>query len=72
MINDLPEHEDEWLGFRTFSSRLFTSYWTFKKRYKNVFYSFGHHHLGWTLEQYREDNFKNDFRRKNKFEFRTS
>ena len=48
MINDLPEHEDEWLGFRP-SLPDFLPVIGPSKNYKNVFYSFGHHHLGWTL-----------------------
>ena len=48
MLGDLPEHEDEWLGFRPtlpdFLPGLGPS-----KNYKNIFYCFGHHHLGWTL-----------------------
>ena len=48
MLNDLPEHEDEWLGFRP-SLPDFLPVIGPSKNYKNVFYSFGHHHLGWTL-----------------------
>ena len=48
MLGDLPDHEDEWLGFRPtlpdFSPVMGPS-----KNHKNVFYCFGHHHLGWTL-----------------------
>ena len=48
MMGDLPEHEDEWLGFR----HTLPDYLPVigpSKKYKNVFYCFGHHHLGWTL-----------------------
>tara|TARA_B100000700_G_C14980990_1_gene826385 strand:- start:128 stop:1372 length:1245 start_codon:yes stop_codon:yes gene_type:complete len=49
MINGLPpEHKDEWLGFRP-SLPDFLPIIGPSKNYKNVFYSFGHHHLGWTL-----------------------
>ena len=48
MLGDLPEHEDEWLGFRP-STPDFLPVMGPSKNYKNVFYSFGHHHLGWTL-----------------------
>ncbi len=48
MLNNLPEHEDEWLGFRP-SLPDFLPVMGPSKNYKNVFYCFGHHHLGWTL-----------------------
>jgi len=48
MFGDLPEHEDEWLGFRP-SLPDFLPVMGPSKNYKNVFYCFGHHHLGWTL-----------------------
>ena len=48
MLGDLPEHEDEWLGFRP-STPDFLPVIGPSKKYKNIFYSFGHHHLGWTL-----------------------
>jgi len=48
MLGDLPEHEDEWLGFRP-SLPDFLPVIGPSKNHKNVFYSFGHHHLGWTL-----------------------
>ena len=48
MLNDLPEHEDEWLGFRP-SLPDFLPVMGPSKNYKNIFYCFGHHHLGWTL-----------------------
>jgi glycine/D-amino acid oxidase-like deaminating enzyme len=48
MLGDLPEHEDEWLGFRP-SLPDFLPVIGPSKNYKNVFYCFGHHHLGWTL-----------------------
>ena len=48
MLGDLPEHEDEWLGFRP-SLPDFLPVIGPSKNHKNVFYCFGHHHLGWTL-----------------------
>ena len=48
MLDGLPEHEDEWLGFRP-SLPDFLPVLGPSKNYKNIFYSFGHHHLGWTL-----------------------
>ena len=48
MLGDLPEHEDEWLGFRP-TLPDFLPVMGPSKKYKNVFYCFGHHHLGWTL-----------------------
>ena len=48
MLDGLPEHEDEWLGFRPTLPDYLPVLGP-SKNYKNVFYSFGHHHLGWTL-----------------------
>ncbi len=48
MLGDLPDHEDEWLGFRP-SLPDFLPVMGPSKNHKNVFYCFGHHHLGWTL-----------------------
>ena len=48
MLDDLPDHEDEWLGFRP-SMPDFLPVMGPSKNHKNVFYCFGHHHLGWTL-----------------------
>jgi len=49
LLNDLPDHhEDEWLGFRPTLPDYLPVIGP-SKNYKNVFYSFGHHHLGWTL-----------------------
>ena len=48
MMGDLPEHEDEWLGFRPTLPDYLPVIGPSKK-YKNVFYCFGHHHLGWNL-----------------------
>ncbi len=48
MLDALPEHEDEWLGFRPTLPDYLPVIGP-SKNYKNVFYSFGHHHLGWTL-----------------------
>ena len=51
MIEGIPndeDHEDEWLGFRP-TLPDFLPVIGPSKNYENVFYSFGHHHLGWTL-----------------------
>ena len=48
MVDGLAEHEDEWLGFRP-TLPDFLPIIGPSKHYENVFYSFGHHHLGWTL-----------------------
>tara|TARA_B100000674_G_C37906166_1_gene946240 strand:+ start:264 stop:1511 length:1248 start_codon:yes stop_codon:yes gene_type:complete len=51
MIDGIPQnedHEDEWLGFRP-TLPDFLPIIGPSKNYKNVYYSFGHHHLGWTL-----------------------
>ena len=48
MLGDLPDHKDEWLGFRP-TLPDFLPVMGPSKNYKNVFYCFGHHHLGWTL-----------------------
>jgi glycine/D-amino acid oxidase-like deaminating enzyme len=48
MMGDLPEHEDEWLGFRPTLPDYLPVIGPSKKN-RNVFYCFGHHHLGWTL-----------------------
>ena len=48
LFPDLSEHQDEWLGFRP-SLPDFLPVMGRSKNYKNLFYSFGHHHLGWTL-----------------------
>jgi D-hydroxyproline dehydrogenase len=48
MLGDLPEHDDEWLGFRP-TLPDFLPVIGPSKNHKNVFYCFGHHHLGWTL-----------------------
>jgi glycine/D-amino acid oxidase-like deaminating enzyme len=48
MMGDLPGHEDEWLGFRPTLPDYLPVIGPSKK-HKNVFYCFGHHHLGWTL-----------------------
>jgi len=47
-LDGLPEHKDEWLGFRPSLPDMLPVIGV-SKNYKNVFYSFGHHHLGWTL-----------------------
>ncbi len=48
MLDGLPEHHDEWLGFRP-TLPDFLPVIGPSKNHKNIFYSFGHHHLGWTL-----------------------
>ena len=49
LLDGLPEdHTDEWLGFRPTLPDYLPVIGP-SKNYKNVFYSFGHHHLGWTL-----------------------
>ena len=48
LLDGLPEHEDEWLGFRP-TLPDYLPVLGASKNYKNVYYSFGHHHLGWTL-----------------------
>ena len=48
LLDGLPDHEDEWLGFRP-TLPDFLQVIGPSKNYDNVFYSFGHHHLGWTL-----------------------
>jgi len=48
MMGNLPDHQDEWLGFRPTLPDYLPVIGPSKK-YKNVFYCFGHHHLGWTL-----------------------
>jgi len=44
----LSKHEDEWLGFRP-TLPDFLPIIGPSKNHKNLFYCFGHHHLGWTL-----------------------
>ena len=48
LFPELSNHSDEWLGFRP-SLPDFLPVMGPSKKYKNLFYSFGHHHLGWTL-----------------------
>ncbi len=48
LFPELQKHEDEWLGFRP-TLPDFLPVIGPSKKYKNLFYSFGHHHLGWTL-----------------------
>jgi len=48
LLPDLKEHDDEWLGFRP-TLPDFLPVLGPSKNCKNLFYSFGHHHLGWTL-----------------------
>ena len=49
LLDGLPDHhEDEWLGFRPTLPDYLPVIGP-SKNYNNVFYSFGHHHLGWTL-----------------------
>jgi len=48
LFPELKEHHDEWLGFRP-TLPDFLPVIGPSKNHKNLFYSFGHHHLGWTL-----------------------
>ncbi len=48
LFPELDKHEDEWLGFRPTLPDFLPVLGPSKKN-KNLFYSFGHHHLGWTL-----------------------
>ena len=48
LFPELTEHHDEWLGFRP-TLPDFLPVIGPSKNYKNLFYAFGHHHLGWTL-----------------------
>ena len=50
LFSELKEKKyyDEWLGFRP-TLPDFLPVIGPSKKYKNLFYSFGHHHLGWTL-----------------------
>ena len=48
LFPELGKHEDEWLGFRP-SLPDYLPVIGPSKNHKNLFYSFGHHHLGWTL-----------------------
>ena len=48
LLPELKDHYDEWLGFRP-TLPDFLPVMGPSKNHKNLFYSFGHHHLGWTL-----------------------
>ena len=48
LFPELQKHEDEWLGFRP-TLPDFLPVIGPSKNHKNLFYCFGHHHLGWTL-----------------------
>ena len=48
LFPELSEHCDEWLGFRP-TLPDYLPVMGPSKNHKNLFYSFGHHHLGWTL-----------------------
>ena len=48
LFPELTEHHDEWLGFRP-TLPDFLPVMGPSKNHENLFYSFGHHHLGWTL-----------------------
>ena len=48
LLPELKDHYDEWLGFRP-TLPDFLPVIGPSKNNKNLFYSFGHHHLGWTL-----------------------
>jgi len=48
MISNLPYPYDSWMGFRP-TLPDFIPVIGESKHYENIFYAFGHHHLGWTL-----------------------
>jgi D-amino-acid dehydrogenase len=48
LFPELTTHYDEWLGFRPTLPDYLPVIGP-SKNHKNLFYSFGHHHLGWTL-----------------------
>ena len=48
LLPQLGKHEDEWLGFRPTLPDFLPIIGPSLKN-KNIIYSFGHHHLGWTL-----------------------
>jgi len=48
LFPNLLKHDDEWLGFRP-TLPDFLPVIGASKNYKNLYYAFGHHHLGWTL-----------------------
>ena len=48
LLPQLSNHHDEWLGFRP-TLPDFLPVIGSSKDHKNLFYCFGHHHLGWTL-----------------------
>ena len=48
LFPELDKNYDEWLGFRP-TLPDFLPVMGPSKNHKNLFYSFGHHHLGWTL-----------------------
>ena len=48
LFPELKEYQDEWLGFRPTLPDYLPVLGP-SKNHKNLFYSFGHHHLGWTL-----------------------
>jgi len=48
LFPELEQHQDEWLGFRPTLPDYLPVIGP-SKNHKNLFYSFGHHHLGWTL-----------------------
>ena len=48
LFPELEDYQDEWLGFRP-TLPDFLPVMGPSKKFKNLFYSFGHHHLGWTL-----------------------
>ena len=48
LFPELSKHQDEWLGFRPSLPDSLPVIGP-SKNYKNLFYAFGHQHLGWTL-----------------------
>ena len=48
LFPELSKHHDEWLGFRP-TLPDFLPVIGASKNYNNLYFAFGHHHLGWTL-----------------------
>ena len=71
MMGDLPEHEDEWLGFRPTLTRLFTCYRTFKKTQKCFLLFWSSSFRMDFRTNFRKNNLKHDCRRKYKLRFKT-
>ena len=48
IVSNLPDPYDSWMGFRP-TLPDFIPVIGESKNFENIFYAFGHHHLGWTL-----------------------